>query len=167
MSSSQVENRRSLVRDIVPAIHVVGPHTGVTDVGNSFLAAYDHVHVRASRDHGQAVIHLNAFIWPLDLSGTGTSRLRIAHSRSERVDQVRRATALLAAARSGVFIHAAREAGLRSGTTVADLVARFNRIGLEAVCVAPGRGRKPSYALSARAQIVATAQRAPAASLTC
>jgi transposase len=86
---------------------------------------------------------------------------RIARSRSQRVDQVRRATALLAVARTGVFIDAAREAGLRSGTTVADLVARFNRVGLAAVRIAPGRGRKASYPLSARAQIVATAQRAP------
>src|SRR5439155_18454226 len=88
---------------------------------------------------------------------------RIAKSTSERVDQVRRATALLAVARTGVFIHAAREAGLRSGTTVADLVARFNRVGLAAVRIAPGRGRKATYLLSARAhaQIVATAQREP------
>ena len=86
---------------------------------------------------------------------------RIASSTSERVDQVRRATALLAVARTGVFIHAAREAGLRSGTTVADLVARFNRHGLAAVCIARGRGRKPTYTPSARAQIVATAQREP------
>ena len=47
---------------------------------------------------------------------------RIAHSSSERVDRVRRATALLAVARISVFIHAAHEAGLRSGTTVADLI---------------------------------------------
>ena len=86
---------------------------------------------------------------------------QIAHTSSERVDQVRRATALLAVSRTGVFIHAAREAGLRSGTTVADLVARFNRVGLAAVRIAPGRGRKSTYPLSARAQIVATAQRAP------
>ena len=86
---------------------------------------------------------------------------RIAHSRSERVDRVRRATALLAVARTGVFIQAAHEAGLRSGTTVADLVARFNRVGLAAVRTAPGRGRKATYLLSARAQIVATAQREP------
>src|SRR5438270_3578497 len=82
---------------------------------------------------------------------------RIAHSSSQRVDQVRRATALLAVARTGVFIHAAREAGLRSGTTVADLVARFNRVGLAAVRIAPGRGRRATYPLSARAHIVATA----------
>jgi len=67
---------------------------------------------------------------------------------------VRRATALLAVARTGVFIHAAREAGLRSGTTVADLVARFNCVGLAAVRIAPGRGRTATYPRSARAQIV-------------
>ena len=86
---------------------------------------------------------------------------QIAHSSSERVDHVRRATALLAVARTGIFIHAAREAGLRSRTTVADLVARFNRVGLAAVRIAPGRGRKSIYPLSARAQIVASAQREP------
>jgi transposase len=86
---------------------------------------------------------------------------RIAKSTSERVDQVRRAIALLAVARTGLFIHAAREAGLHSGTTVADLVARFNQHGLAAVRIARGRGRRPMYAASARAQIVATAQRQP------
>jgi transposase len=86
---------------------------------------------------------------------------RIAKSTSERVDQVRRATALLAVAHTGVFIDAAREAGLHSGTTVADLVARFNRHGLAAVRIARGRGRRPMYAASARAQIVAAAQRSP------
>jgi transposase len=86
---------------------------------------------------------------------------RIASSSSERVDQVRRATALLAVARSGVFVRAAREAGLRSGTTVADLVARFNQQGLAALHIARGRGRTPTYPLKARAQIVATAQRQP------
>ena len=86
---------------------------------------------------------------------------RIAKSTSERVDQVRRATALLVVARTGVFIRAAHEAGLHSGTTVADLVARFNRHGLAAVRIARGRGRRPMYAASARAQIVATAQRSP------
>lgn len=86
---------------------------------------------------------------------------RIAKSTSQRVDQVRRASALLAVARTGVFIHAAREAGLRSGTTVADLVARFNRHGLAAVRIASGRGRRPTYTPNARAQIVAIAQRDP------
>jgi transposase len=85
----------------------------------------------------------------------------IAKSSSERVDQVRRATALLAVARGEAFIHAARQAGLRSGTTVADLVTRFNRQGLATIHIAPGRGRKPTYTPEARARIVATAQRQP------
>src|SRR5215831_996409 len=93
--------------------------------------------------------------------GERTALQRLANSPSERIDHVRRAIALLAVARSGVFIHAAHEAGLRSGTTVADLVRRFNRHGLAAVRIASGRGRRPGYSLSARAQIVATAQREP------
>jgi transposase len=67
----------------------------------------------------------------------------------------------LAVARGAAFIHAGREAGLRSGTTVADLVARFNRQGLAAIRIAAGRGRKPTYAPEARARIIATAQRQP------
>jgi transposase len=87
---------------------------------------------------------------------------RIVKSSSERIDQVRRAAALLAVARGEAFIiHAARQAGLRSGTTVADLVARFNRQGLATIHIAPGRGRKPTYTPEARARIVATAQRQP------
>jgi len=43
-----------------------------------------------------------------------------------------RATALLAVAEGSAFIHAAWQAGLHSGTTVADLVGRFNRHGLAA-----------------------------------
>ncbi len=86
---------------------------------------------------------------------------RIVSSPSERVDRVRRADALLAVARTGVFIHAARGAGLHNGTTVADLVARFNRHGLLALRIARGRGRRPRYAASERARIVAMAQRQP------
>jgi len=97
-----------------------------------------------------------------DLSPAERSALqRLARSSSERADVVRRATALLAVARSGVFIQAAREAGLHSGTTVADLVARFNRHGLAALRIASGRGRRPTYSASQRARIVATAQRQP------
>jgi len=44
---------------------------------------------------------------------------------------------------------------------VADLVARFNRQGLTAVRIARGRGRRPTYTASARAQMVAVAQRQP------
>jgi transposase len=86
---------------------------------------------------------------------------RIVKSSSERIDHVRRAAVLLAVAQGEPFIHAARQAGLRSGTTVADLVARFNRQGLAAIRTAAGRGRKPTYTPEARARIVATAQRQP------
>lgn len=90
------------------------------------------------------------------------TRLRgIARASSERVDHVRHAMALLAVAEGKPFGKAAREAGLRSATTVADLVGRFNRRGLAALAIAPGRGRKPTYDAAARARVVATAQRAP------
>ncbi len=86
---------------------------------------------------------------------------RVAKASSERVDRVRRAVALLSVAQGQSFRQAAQEAGLRSGTAVAELVGRFNRHGLVALRIAGGRGRKPTYDPTARAQIVATAQRPP------
>jgi len=86
---------------------------------------------------------------------------RIARASSERVDRVRRAQALLTVAAGGSFAAAAREVGWHSGTTVANLVARFNRQGLAALSIALGRGRKVTYDAQARAQIVATAQTSP------
>jgi transposase len=90
-----------------------------------------------------------------------TALERIVRAGSERVDHVRRAVAILTVAEGKPFIQAADQAGLRSGTTVADLVKRFNRSGLAALSIAAGRGRKPRYAPSDRARIVATAQRSP------
>jgi transposase len=86
---------------------------------------------------------------------------RLAAASSERVDRVRRATALLGVARGRPFAQAARQAGFRSGTAVANLVGRFNRHGLGALDLAAGRGRRPTYDRAARARIVATAQRSP------
>lgn len=86
---------------------------------------------------------------------------RLTQASSARVDQMRRATALLAVAHGQSFTWAARQAGFRSGSTVAGLVARFNHRGVSALVIAPGRGRIPRYDRAARAQIVATAQRAP------
>ena len=86
---------------------------------------------------------------------------RIVHASSERVDRVRRAQAVLRVAAGESFAAAAREAGFRSGTTVTNLVTRFNRQGLAALSIASGRGRKSTYAGQARAQIVATAQHSP------
>ncbi len=86
---------------------------------------------------------------------------RIAKASSERADQVRRATALLAVAGGQLFAQAAQRAGFRSGTAVAELVRRFNRVGMAALAIAAGRGRRPTYDASMRAQLVATAQRPP------
>jgi transposase len=86
---------------------------------------------------------------------------RIAGATSERLDRVQRARALLAVADGQCFRTAAGQHGFRSPSTVAKLVSRFNRRGLAALDIGPGRGRKVSYDSAARAQIVATAQRAP------
>jgi transposase len=86
---------------------------------------------------------------------------RIARASSERVDRVRRAAALLAVAEGRPLLGAARAAGFRSGTGVASLVRRFNRAGVAALRIAPGRGRRPTYDAAGRTRIVATAQRPP------
>lgn len=86
---------------------------------------------------------------------------RLQRTGSARLDRVRRATALVTVAEGQPFVVAARRAGLRSGSSVAGLVERFNRHGLGALRIAGGRGRKPTYDAAARSQIVATAQREP------
>lgn len=86
---------------------------------------------------------------------------RIAKASSERLDRVRRARALLAVADGQSFAAAGRQAGFRSGGTMTDLVRRFNRRGVDALTIADGRGRKPTYDLHARQRIVATAQGQP------
>ncbi len=86
---------------------------------------------------------------------------RVRKAGSERADRVRRATALLAVAEGESFARAAARADLGSGTAIAGVVRRFNRGGLAALSIAAGRGRKPTYDTAARAQIIATAQRAP------
>jgi transposase len=83
----------------------------------------------------------------------------IAKASSERVDRVQRATALLAVAGEETFAAASRAAGYRSIGAVTYLVRRFNRVGLSALEIAAGRGRRPTYDAAARARIVATAQR--------
>jgi transposase len=86
---------------------------------------------------------------------------RIARASSERMDRTRRARALLAVAGGQPFAQAAHQAGLRSGSTVAGLVQRFNQRGMAALSIAAGRGRKPTYDPTARSRIVALAQQDP------
>jgi transposase len=97
---------------------------------------------------------------PLTIAEQGELKA-IVKASSERVDRVQRATAVLAVAGGGTFSVAARAAGYRSPQAVTYLVRRFNRIGLAALGIATGRGRRPTYDAAARARIVATAQRPP------
>lgn len=86
---------------------------------------------------------------------------RIARSGRERVDRVRRARALLAVRAGATQDAAAQAAGFGSGRAVGYLMGRFNAVGLAALDVADGRGRRPTYDEQARAQVVAAAQQAP------
>ncbi len=88
-----------------------------------------------------------------------TTLARVCQATSERVERVQRATALLAVSDGATFTAAAAQAGYRSTSAVTALVRRFNRRGLAVLTIATGRGRKRIYGPTARAQIVATAQR--------
>ncbi len=90
-----------------------------------------------------------------------TALERLTQASSARVDEARRARALLVVVQGRPFAQAAQQAGFRSGSAIAGLVQRFNRQGLPALRIAPGRGRRPTYAPAARARIVAAAQRPP------
>jgi len=97
---------------------------------------------------------------PLTMAEQGELKT-VVKASSERVDRVKRATAVLAVAGGQSFSAAARAAGFRSPGAVTYLVRRFNRVGLGALKIAGGRGRRPTYDAVARARIVATAQRSP------
>src|SRR5215831_18260898 len=85
---------------------------------------------------------------------------RCVRATSERVDRRQRAQALLAIAQGSSFCEAARQAGYRTGDTVARLVERFHRKGVAALDIEGGRGRKPMYGPAERTVIVQTAQAA-------
>jgi transposase len=85
---------------------------------------------------------------------------RIVKATSERVDTVRRAKALLAVAAGKTLTAAGQEVGM-SREGVAQLVKRFNRQGLDVLCMAAGRGRKPTYTSAEHVRILAEVQRAP------
>src|SRR5204863_9682400 len=59
------------------------------------------------------------------------------------------------------YTEAAKEAGYQSNDGVSQLVSRFNRGGLNALSIARGRGRKPTYSSEQQAQIVREVQRSP------
>lgn len=87
--------------------------------------------------------------------------VRLAKATSERLDVVKRATALLAVAAGQGFSQAARAAGFACGDTVCKLVQRFNRGGLAALLIASGRGRKFTSTDEDRQKILAALKEEP------
>jgi transposase len=86
---------------------------------------------------------------------------RIVKASSERLDRVRRAKALLAVVQGQPYTDAARQAGFKSGDSVAQLVARFSQHGLSALDIAITRGPKPTYDSAARTRILYKVQSPP------
>jgi len=86
---------------------------------------------------------------------------RVVKATSERVDEVKRARALLAVRAGTGYTGAAKEAGYKSGDSVGQLVERFNRSGLRAVQIAAGRGRKATYTDAERERILQEVRRVP------
>jgi len=86
---------------------------------------------------------------------------RISRSQSDPASHVARAKVLLAVAAGASYTAAARAAGRRSNDAVAQLVARFNREGFQAVVPRHGGGRLPTYTVVERTRILAEARRMP------
>jgi transposase len=85
----------------------------------------------------------------------------LARATSERADVRQRAVALLGIASGLTREAAARQAGYVSGYSVSKLIRRFKVRGVAALAIAPGRGRKVTYAALARQQILDTLQQPP------
>jgi transposase len=87
--------------------------------------------------------------------------VRVSRAQSESAAHVAHAKALLAVASGQSFTEAAHTAGRRSGDTVAQWVARFNRLGLPALTPGHGGGQPQRYTARERARILAEVQRTP------
>ncbi len=85
---------------------------------------------------------------------------QIATSISERVSMGKKAKALLAVADGWTLTEAGRQGGM-SRDGVSQLVERFHHRGVEALSIAPGRGRKPTYTSQDHEQILQEVQRCP------
>lgn len=86
---------------------------------------------------------------------------KIARSKREPASHVARAKQLLAVADGHSYTEAATAAGRKSGDAVAQLVARFNREGVQAIEPQRGGGPKPRYGPRERERILAEVRRAP------
>ena len=83
-----------------------------------------------------------------------------ATSLDERGSTGKRAKALLAVADGCSFTEAGRQVGM-SRDGVSDLVERFHQRGMQALSIAPGRGRDPTYTAQDHEQILQEMQRRP------
>ncbi len=83
-----------------------------------------------------------------------------ATSIGERVSTVKKAKALLAVADGCAFTEAGRQVGM-SRDGVSQVVERFHQRGMQALSIAPGRGRKPTYTSQDHEQILQEIQRRP------
>src|SRR5262249_4028530 len=86
---------------------------------------------------------------------------RLRRSGREPAAVVAHAKAVLAVANGADYTQAAAAAGRRSGDAVAQLVARFNREGLEALYLRHGGGPAARYTNVERERILAEARRTP------
>jgi hypothetical protein len=90
-----------------------------------------------------------------------TALERLSRSHSEPASHVARAKALLAVAAGHTYTAAAYAAGRRSNDAVAQLVARFNQLGLAAIEPGHGGGPPLTYTVVERNRILAEARRTP------
>ena len=86
---------------------------------------------------------------------------RISRATSEPASHVARAKALLAVADGHPYQAAAEAAGRRSNDAVAQLVARFNHLGVAAMVPRHGGGASPTYTTVERERILAEVRRLP------
>jgi transposase len=86
---------------------------------------------------------------------------RISRSYSDPASHVTRAKIVLVVANGASFTAAAHAVGRRSNDAVAQLVARFNQQGIEAIIPRHGGGQPRTYTPADRARILDEAQRQP------
>ncbi len=86
---------------------------------------------------------------------------QISRASSEPASHVAHARALLAVADGLTYQAAAQGAGRRSNDAIAQLVTRFNQVGLDALVPGHGGGPAPIYTSSDRDRILDEARRMP------
>lgn len=86
---------------------------------------------------------------------------QIGRSHSDPASQVARAKILLAVAGGASFTAAAQAVGRRSNDAVAQIVARFNQEGIEAIVPRHAGGQPPTYTAVERQRILDEARRQP------